>query len=173
MNVQPAVNISLIFVGGVILLISILKTKTLMKAMPLVPQSQRKILKRQLNLHRYLMVFFLIGYFLVLVTDIMDIPLITESFVGAVFFGGAIFAFTGIVIQSQLLNQVQTTLHGIVPICGHCKKIRVIGGESKDPAAWKEIESFISEKTDVDFSHGYCPSCFEKEMKKVQALHQH
>ncbi len=170
MNLQSAVNTSLIVVGGVILLFSIVKTKTLMKAMPLVPQRQRNVLKRQLNLHRYLMVFFLIGYLLVLIADILSIPLVTESFVSAIFFGGAIFAFTGIVIQSQLLNQVQTTLHGIVPICGHCKKIRIIGGESRDPAAWKEIESFISEKTDVDFSHGYCPSCFEKEMKKVQAL---
>jgi hypothetical protein len=170
MSLQSAANIILIVIGAVVLLISILKTKTLMRAMPLVPQRQRTILKRQLNLHRYLMEFFLIGYVMVLLADILSYPLVTESFVSAIFFGGAIFAFTGIVIQSQLLTQVQTTLHGIVPICGHCKKIRMIGGESKDPKAWKEIESYISEKVDVDFSHGYCPSCFEKEMKKVQML---
>ncbi len=170
MILPSAFNFSLIFVGAVILFISILKTKGIMKTLPLVPQRQRKLMKRQLVLHRALMIFFLIGYLLVLGAGILSYPFVTESFVSAIFFGGAIFAFTSIVLQSQFLTEVQTTLHGIVPICGHCKKIRVVGGESKDPKAWKEIESYISEKADVDFSHGYCPSCFEKEMKKVQML---
>jgi hypothetical protein len=59
---------------------------------------------------------------------------------------------------------------GILPICSRCKKIRLIDGNPSDPKAWKKIENFISEKASVEFSHGYCPECFEKEMKNLKQM---
>lgn len=73
-------------------------------------------------------------------------------------------------VQSRLLSEVQNTLQGILPICANCKKIRVEGGNPKDHRAWRSIENYISEKTDVGFSHGYCPQCFEEEMKKLEEM---
>lgn len=59
----------------------------------------------------------------------------------------------------QALDEVRT-LSGIVPICSYCKKIR------DDAGYWNQVEKYISDHTDARFSHGICPSCYEKEMKK-------
>jgi PAS domain S-box-containing protein len=48
------------------------------------------------------------------------------------------------------------TLHGIVPICASCKKIR------DDEGAWHQMEAYISEHTDAQFSHGICKECAKK-----------
>lgn len=48
------------------------------------------------------------------------------------------------------------TLHGILPICANCKKIR------DDDGAWQQLEAYISQHTDAAFSHGICSDCMEK-----------
>jgi DNA-binding response OmpR family regulator len=48
------------------------------------------------------------------------------------------------------------TLTGFIPICASCKKIR------DDKGYWSQIESYISEHSDAQFSHGLCPECSEK-----------
>ena len=45
------------------------------------------------------------------------------------------------------------TLHGMLPICAQCKKVR------DDKGYWNQIETYISKYTHAKFSHGYCPSC--------------
>ena len=50
------------------------------------------------------------------------------------------------------LGQVRT-LTGLLPICSGCKRIR------DDDGAWQQLEVFIRERTDAEFSHGMCPSC--------------
>lgn len=47
------------------------------------------------------------------------------------------------------------TLHGLLPICMHCKKIR------DDRGNWSPVEVYVRERTDAEFSHGLCPHCFE------------
>jgi PAS domain S-box-containing protein len=44
-------------------------------------------------------------------------------------------------------------LNGMLPICASCKKIR------NDQGYWQQIESYIKEHSQVDFSHGICPEC--------------
>ena len=46
-------------------------------------------------------------------------------------------------------------LRGIVPICMHCKQIR------DDQGYWNKLETFISEHSGAQFSHGVCPKCFD------------
>jgi PAS domain S-box-containing protein len=48
------------------------------------------------------------------------------------------------------LGQVRT-LHGLIPICAWCKKIR------NDKGYWQQLEAYISEHTEADFSHGHVP----------------
>lgn len=48
------------------------------------------------------------------------------------------------------------TLSGMLPICSHCKKIR------DDKGYWSQVESYIREHTDAEFSHGICPECMKK-----------
>ena len=45
------------------------------------------------------------------------------------------------------------TLHGLLPICMHCKQIR------DDRGHWSPVEVYVRERTDAEFSHGLCPSC--------------
>jgi len=51
-------------------------------------------------------------------------------------------------------NRVRT-LEGIIPICIFCKKIR------DDRDSWQQLEIYISEHSEAEFSHGICPACFE------------
>jgi len=52
------------------------------------------------------------------------------------------------------LSQVKQ-LKGMLPICSYCKKIR------DDQNFWQKVENYISEHTNVLFSHGICPDCYE------------
>jgi len=45
------------------------------------------------------------------------------------------------------------TLSGMLPICAHCKKIR------DDKGYWNQIEEYIRDHSEVQFSHGLCPEC--------------
>lgn len=49
-----------------------------------------------------------------------------------------------------------STLHGVLPICSHCHKIRT------DQSGWEKLERYIAEHSDVQFSHGVCPECMKK-----------
>lgn len=53
-------------------------------------------------------------------------------------------------------------LEGILPICSHCKRIRLEGADPRRQESWVGIESYISGKTQAMFSHGICPECVEK-----------
>jgi PAS domain S-box-containing protein len=55
----------------------------------------------------------------------------------------------------QTLDEVRT-LRGIVPICANCKKIR------DDKGFWNQVEKYVSEHTEAEFSHGICPDCTKK-----------
>ena len=167
MSIHIATNCFLIAVGAIIMLISIVGTKGLMKTLQFVPERQRRHITRYLTLHRVLMAFFLCGYLVVLASFAFHFPFISESFVSLIFFFGAIFVFVGISVQSRLMSEVQNTLQGILPICCKCNKIRNGDANPKDPLAWKRIEEYLTEKTNVDFSHGLCPECFEVEMKEL------
>ena len=50
-------------------------------------------------------------------------------------------------------------LKELIPICMYCKKVR------DDENFWHGVESYISQQTGSNFSHGICPECFEKHVK--------
>ena len=45
------------------------------------------------------------------------------------------------------------TLQAILPICAYCKQVR------NDGNYWQTVETYFSEHTGTQFSHGVCPSC--------------
>jgi len=61
--------------------------------------------------------------------------------------------------REKLINQLQgalntiKTLKGLLPICANCKKIR------DDTGYWHQVERYVQEHSDVQFSHGICPEC--------------
>ncbi|HEY6555137.1 MAG TPA: PAS domain S-box protein, partial [Vicinamibacteria bacterium] len=48
------------------------------------------------------------------------------------------------------------TLRGLVPICASCKKIR------DDKGYWSQVEVYVRDHTEAEFSHGICPECSKK-----------
>ncbi|NVN93187.1 MAG: response regulator transcription factor [Desulfuromonadales bacterium] len=55
----------------------------------------------------------------------------------------------------RALDQIKT-LRGILPICMNCKMIR------DDQGYWSEVEVYVRDHTEADFSHGLCPKCMKK-----------
>jgi DNA-binding response OmpR family regulator len=55
-------------------------------------------------------------------------------------------------LQAALSNVKK--LHGLLPICSYCKRIR------GDDQYWQQVEGYIAEHSEAQFSHGICPSCY-------------
>jgi PAS domain S-box-containing protein len=67
---------------------------------------------------------------------------------------------------SRALANVKT-LRGLLPVCATCKRIR------DDRGYWNKLESYITEHTMAEISHGICPECqaqFEGQREKDLAL---
>jgi PAS domain S-box-containing protein len=64
--------------------------------------------------------------------------------------------------RERLISELQKALSevkklsGLLPICSSCKKIR------DDKGYWNQIESYIRDHSEAEFSHGICPECVEK-----------
>jgi len=55
------------------------------------------------------------------------------------------------------------TLQGLLPICSYCKKIR------NDQDYWEQIETYVADHSQAEFTHGICPDCLEKHIKGQMA----
>jgi sigma-B regulation protein RsbU (phosphoserine phosphatase) len=60
-----------------------------------------------------------------------------------------------VVELQQALASVKQ-LSGLLPICSYCKRVR------GDEDYWQQVESYVADRTDAEFSHGVCPNCLEK-----------
>ena len=83
-----------------------------------------------------------------------------------------------VTLQQSLAERVQALedaltrvkqLQGLLPICAYCKKIR------NDRNYWQQVESYIIEHSEAQFTHGICPDCYQNivkpELEKLR--HQH
>ena len=57
-----------------------------------------------------------------------------------------------------------STLQGILPICSYCHRIR------NDQECWEQLEQYISEHSDAQFSHGLCPDCLKEHFPDALLL---
>ena len=55
----------------------------------------------------------------------------------------------------QAIRNVKT-LRGLLPICSSCKRIR------NDRGYWEQVEIYVRDHSEADFSHGLCPECARK-----------
>lgn len=62
----------------------------------------------------------------------------------------------------QALANVQA-LNGLLPICASCKMIR------DDQGYWHQVELYIKEHSNADFSHGICPDCAARYFSRHRA----
>jgi PAS domain-containing protein len=67
-----------------------------------------------------------------------------------------------------LINQLQASLEkvkllsGFIHICASCKKIR------DDKGYWNQIEEYIRNHSEAEFSHGICPECEKKFYSELE-----
>ena len=66
----------------------------------------------------------------------------------------------------KALKEVKT-LSSLLPICASCKKIRT------DEGYWTQIEVYIKDHLDVEFSHGICDDCLKKLYPDLYEKMQH
>jgi hypothetical protein len=53
-------------------------------------------------------------------------------------------------------------LEGMLPICSFCKKVRV------EDDRWMQIERYVAERSDSDFTHSLCPECMEEHYPETE-----
>ena len=64
--------------------------------------------------------------------------------------------------QEKLIRKLERaldkikTLRGLIPICAACKKIR------DDKGYWHQVEVYVRDHSEADFSHDICPECAQK-----------
>lgn len=55
--------------------------------------------------------------------------------------------------EARRANADLAMLRGIIPICSYCRRVRSEVGD------WQQVEQYVSEHSNADFSHGICPQC--------------
>ncbi len=64
--------------------------------------------------------------------------------------------------REKLITELQDamanikTLKGLIPICASCKKVR------NDQGYWQQVEVYVRDHSEADFSHGLCPECAKR-----------
>lgn len=104
----------------------------------------------------------MIGHFLKFISYV----LIYEAFIKAGFLHPVDLLFQNLKreeqVKEELIHDLQDALHkvktlsGLLPICANCKKIR------DDNGYWQQVEVYIRDRSDAEFSHGICPDCMQK-----------
>ncbi len=72
------------------------------------------------------------------------------------------FLFTALArkaTQFKRASQHIRKLESIFPICSGCKKIRVENGNAKNQDSWQQLEEYLYQTRNMNFSHGLCPEC--------------
>ena len=160
--IQSMLSSFIILAGAVVMLASIIKSKALLDAAPLIIRSHRQPIVRLLKLHRAFMVVFLVGYIGVAAAFLFQLRFFGELFVSIIFLMGAAFVLMGILIQSRMLAEIQSTFQGIVPICSRCRKVRHPESQPEDRGAWRDMEAYLTDSSEVALSPGFCPDCMDQ-----------
>ena len=72
--------------------------------------------------------------------------------------------------QAKLVEELNTALadvrrlSGLLPMCSWCKKIR------SDQGYWQQVEDYLSEHSEAEFTHGICPQCDSRVRESVRRL---
>ncbi|MFH1136587.1 MAG: hypothetical protein V1816_10955 [Pseudomonadota bacterium] len=61
-----------------------------------------------------------------------------------------------LVVELEQAMRELKTLGGLLPICSACKKIR------DDQGYWHQVEAYIEDHTQAEFSHSLCPECLDQ-----------
>jgi hypothetical protein len=69
---------------------------------------------------------------------------------------------TAIVTVGHTYEQQKRVIRGMMTVCSYCKRVRLAH------EAWEKIEEYVARKSEVIFTHGVCPECFEKHAGMIK-----
>lgn len=81
-------------------------------------------------------------------TPINYVESLTETVAALILCGLVVFFTRKLLMRIKLLER-------LLPICSWCRKIRINGH-------WKDMEGYISDHSEADFTHSICPECRKK-----------
>ncbi len=82
------------------------------------------------------------------------LPLVVSGLLLAVLYWGMRNLDRSLLAQQKAEAEIKV-LQGIIPICMYCKEIR------DDKGYWSQLEGYISQHSEAQFSHGICEKCLE------------
>ncbi len=56
--------------------------------------------------------------------------------------------------ELEAAHERERRLEGLLPICAYCKNVR------DDENYWQDVETYLAERTEVEFTHSVCPACY-------------
>jgi hypothetical protein len=161
-NMSFLIGAVLTLMGAVLIMFSIVTARSLQVFIPFVPEGSRAKAKRFLELHRGLILQFLLGYLVVTGAFIFRIYFLGEIIIAIVFLLGSLYVAAGLRLQSRMLHEIRSGNPELLPICVSCKKIRQPESDPHNRESWQAVERYISARTRVDFTHGFCPDCLKR-----------
>jgi hypothetical protein len=69
---------------------------------------------------------------------------------------------TAIVTVGHTYEQQKRVIRGMMTVCSYCKRVRLMH------EAWEQIEEYVARKSEVTFTHGVCPDCFDKHAGMIK-----
>jgi len=112
---------------------------------------------------------FLILVLLIWVNGVLDLPhmLFGTERAGMDFFECSVLtaavAVTALVTVGHTYLRQRRIAESLVTVCSACHKVRA------NLDAWSAVEDYVTEHSDIQFSHGLCPECFQKSMKEMRS----
>jgi hypothetical protein len=92
--------------------------------------------------------------------------LVHAAQIGVGFGALVIFNRRAIAERDAALARVESALSkaiaGLLPICAHCKSIR------NDHGDWERLERYFSNRANMAFSHGICPTCLHTHYPELE-----
>jgi hypothetical protein len=84
----------------------------------------------------------------------VELPANVLAFAGNALVRVAVLSFLAFLVARTARQERELKiLHGLLPICMFCKRIR------DDQEGWQRLETYIARHSEADFTHGLCPEC--------------
>ncbi len=109
MDITTVIACVFIVIGAVIMALSIYKFRTMLKIFDISFVTREHLtIKRSFVYHMLLMCFFFVGYIIVLLAYVKQVHIVSELFVGVIFFFGACFVLLTILMQRRMLLSIKS-----------------------------------------------------------------
>ncbi|MBI5556137.1 MAG: response regulator [Deltaproteobacteria bacterium] len=70
-------------------------------------------------------------------------------------------------LEQQELSKKIKIYEQMLPVCPDCKKVLYVSEKTGGIEEWIALDQYISRKTGLGISHGYCPGCFKEAMQEI------